>query len=131
MPIQNIEPICAQWGRQMIDENNDTTIGEKETIITKALCVLAENGLYAMAVFLLSSHKKEYGQRVLTEYLAGLWHDFDLCPRETDKGSMLDAVKKITENLHELILARKTAEQALVFARYHAKAEVTASGGRP
>lgn len=132
MAILNIEPLCAKWGRQMIDTNGGASISDQENTVTNALAVLAENGLYAMAVFLLSCHKKDYGERVLTHHLAGLWKDIGLLTDgPQDKGAMLFSVQAITLDLPKLMLARKAAEQAMVFARYHAKAEVTAPGGRP
>lgn len=132
MPIQNLEPLCARWGREMIDTGTDTTIDEKENTITKALGVLAENGLYATGVFLLSCHKKTYGIRVLTIYFAGLWQECGILQEETrDEGAMLSSIVEITSDLPKLILAKKVVEQAMIFARYHAKAERTSAGEHP
>jgi hypothetical protein len=128
--IVNLEPICAKYGRKIIIKDNKIKIKDQENIINKALGVLAENGLYAMAVFLLSCHKKEYGKKVLTDFLYELWSDnkvqlIDKKNFQNDPAELLTAVRKITESLPKLILARKVTEQALIFARYHAKAEIT------
>jgi hypothetical protein len=128
--IVNLEPICAKYGRKIIIKDNKIKIKDQENIINKALGVLAENGLYAMAVFLLSCHKKEYGKKVLTDFLYELWSNnkvqlIDKKNFQNDPAELLTAVRKITESLPKLILARKVTEQALIFARYHAKAEIT------
>ncbi|MEA3359127.1 MAG: hypothetical protein U9R17_06960 [Thermodesulfobacteriota bacterium] len=122
----NLEPICARYGHCMI--NKVESLQDQENTITKALGVLSENGLYAMCIFLLSCHKKDYGNQVLTEHLRGLWQEdgIEIIPREleSDPGRILHAVQKVSEELPKLILARKVTEQALIFARYHAKAGV-------
>ena len=128
--IVNLEPICAKYGRKIIIKDNKIKIKDQENIINKALGVLAENRLYAMAVFLLSCHKKEYGKKVLTDFLYELWSNnkvqlIDKKNFQNDPAELLTAVRKITESLPKLILARKVTEQALIFARYHAKAEIT------
>jgi len=154
MSILNLEPICAKWGRTMIEApTKDNSLASQENIIAKALGVLAENGLYAMGIFLFSCDKKDYGERALNTYLAGLWRecgllyaeedlvgeaatltdvqqeefdDFVFRERDTlDKATMLAVIeKKIATDLPRLILAKKLAEQTMIFARYHAKAEI-------
>lgn len=122
----NLEPICAKYGHRMI--NTTEKAADQENTLTKALGVLAESGLYAMCVFLLSCHKKEYGEAVLTRHLHGLWTDerLGILPADLgrEKANILQAVRGITDDLHKLILTRRITEQALIFARYHAKAEV-------
>lgn len=126
----NLEPICAEFGHRMIIREDTLKIGDQENVITKALGVLIENGLYAMSVYLLSCNKKVYGRNVLV-CLKDLWqhqhvHLIDQVGDEPD--AILTAVRKITEDLPQLVLARKITEQALVFARYHAKANVPFTG---
>lgn len=124
----NLEPLCAKYGHLMISEGHDASIKEKESTITKALGVLTENGLYAMCVFLLSCHKKNYGRWLLTDPLLKLWKEQGLnllAANVSDKPApILGGVRKVAEDLPKLILMRKVTEQALVFARYHAKAGV-------
>ena len=126
MSIQNLEPLCARYGRRIIT-GPEPELNNQENTVTRALCVLAENGLYAMCVYLVSCKQKDYGEKVLTQHLAGLWAELGLIKRgRHDKNAMLTAVREqIAEHLPSLILARKVTENALVFARYHAKAEIT------
>ena len=130
--------IGIEWGRPWIKPgktNDNTKISDQENTITKALGVLAENGLYAMAVFLVSCKNETYGDLVLTRHLAGLWQEAKietgriLIPQGQEKANkedMFGAIQKIADDLPQLILAKKLAEQAMTFARYHAKAEVKA-----
>lgn len=128
--MTNLEPLCAKYGHRMIKGGGDPGVRDQENVITKALGVLAESGLYAMCVFLLSCSKKEYGREVLTVHLRALWQDpgVGILDRGIDgqPAQLLNAVRRVTENLATLILARKVTEQALIFARYHAKADVPA-----
>lgn len=130
MSIANLEPLCARYGREMVSSTID--IKKQENVLTKALGVLAENGIYAMCVFLLSCHEKEYGVELLNNHLRNLWTDRDIFlinPENNTAASLLTSIQSLTENLHKLILCRKVTEQALVFARYHAKAEVKLEDG--
>ena len=129
--MTNLEPLCAKYGHRMIIKNNKNKIQDQENVITRALGVLMESGLYAMSIFLLSCSKKDYGKKVLTEDLRQLWQDpgveivkKDLKIKDGDPAGLLEEVRKVTEDLPKLILARKITEQTLTFARYHAKANV-------
>lgn len=124
MSLVKLEPICAEYATQLVENSENTAMNDKENVITKALGVLSENGLYSMAVFLVSCHKREYGETVL-QFLCGLWaHDNIglLNSSSNDTGAMLQSVRGLTKDLSSLIIAKKLAEQTLVFARYHAKA---------
>jgi hypothetical protein len=124
--MTNLEPLCAKYGHRMINGND--RIQDQENIITKALGVLAESGLYAMCVFFLSCSKKKYGKEVLTEHLRQLWQDPGVGILADNIGDdpaiLLTEVRRVAENLPTLILTRRITEQALTFARYHAKAGV-------
>ncbi len=130
----NLEPLCAACGRAIIDGKEG--FDRQEQVVTKALAVLAENGLYAMTVFLLSLNDKkvkEFGRRA-AQHLRNLWGELGLTGNEgkagiDDAGAMATAAQKIAQDLPRLILARQVTESALVFARYHAKAEIKAGGG--
>lgn len=127
--MTNLEPLCAKYGHRMIrNEGEGISIQDQENTVTKALGVLVEGGLYAMCVFLLSCSKKEYGRKVLMEDIQEMWCDPGVAILENtvqdDASQLLDAVRQVTENLPKLILTRKITEQALTFARYHAKAGV-------
>lgn len=124
----NLEPLCAGYGHKMIIRDfNDTAVSDQENVVTRALGVLAENGIYAMCIYLLSCSKKEYGKTILRECIQGLWLEEQISlleARSRNDSDLLENVRKITENLPQLILAKKITEQTLTFARYHAKADI-------
>lgn len=125
MSMIHLEPLCAEYGMRLIDEDDQTSMNDKENTLTKALGVLAENGIYAMSVFLLSCHKPEYGKKVLGT-LVQLWSDPRMglitAGNRQPRDMLVTIRSEITTNLASLILAKKMTEQSLTFARYHAKA---------
>lgn len=130
MSIPNLEPLCARHGRKMVSASPECK--KQENILTKALGVLAENGIYAMSVYLLSCHEKEYGKRLFNTHLRELWTDREvglISPENSTSAALLTSVKDLTGSLSKLILCRKITEQSLVFARYHAKAEIKVEDG--
>ncbi|MBQ7456495.1 MAG: hypothetical protein IJS54_02635 [Desulfovibrio sp.] len=121
----NLESICADYGFQMA-EADSLDPKDKENVITKALGVLAENGFYALSVFLLSINQKtqaKYGEKV-EEILIDMLTSPSLALLTTKHRDIkaLPDLRTITEDLPRLILARRVTEQALTFARYHCKA---------
>lgn len=125
----NLEPLCSKYGHRMIINGANIEIKEQENVVTNALNVLAENGMYALCIYLLSCNKKEYGEKYVLGALQDLWctAEINLIPvKSHNMNVMLENVRKITENLPKLILARRITEQTLIFARYHAKAKIAA-----
>ena len=109
---------------KMVNSLSGTEPADKENVINKALGVLAENGFYALNVFLLSCNKKAYGEKVFDTILEMLADDHIGILKKNKKKRIeaLDDLRGITNNLPKLILARSVTEQALTFARYHCKA---------
>lgn len=125
--MKNLEPLCARYGRAIID--GEEGFDKQENVVTKALAVLAENGLYGMTVFLLSlsdKNVKKFGKRTVTGPLRLLWQEIGLIPGTTQDSpdALATAVQNLAEDLAKLILARQVTESTLIFARYHAKAEI-------
>ena len=118
----NLEPLCAEYGMKLVDVNR---VNDCKNVINKGLGILVENGFYALAVFLLSCKEKDYGKevlRILMEMLCderiGLMKSHFSNIVESDLG----AIREVTEDLPRLMLARRLAENALTFGRYHCKA---------
>lgn len=127
MGVVNLESVCARYGMVLADSGQDK-LTDKENIVTKALGVLVQNGIYAMTVFLMTCNKPKYGEVVLRTLAALLSNKgVDLLPDRQwqDRNGLvelLQAMRGITEDLPRLLLARKVLEGALTFARYHCKA---------
>ncbi|MCQ2445012.1 MAG: hypothetical protein MJ061_05965 [Mailhella sp.] len=120
----NLEPLCAEYGMKLVDCESSTKLTDKENVINRALGVLAENGFYAMSVYLLSCSQKEYGPRVFDTVMDLLRDEtLALTASRRNRVEALDDIRKITESLPRLVLARRVTEQALTFARYHCKAK--------
>ena len=143
MNIVNLEPLCASYGMKIVDEYPAATLiktTDRENVITKALGVLVEKGIFAMTVFLMTDKQKDYGKHVLVtlatmladdrlELLPKNWMKNDDLPTDWQRRSrgdellpLLEGMRKITEELPRLLLARKVLEETLTFARYHCKA---------
>ena len=124
----NLEALAAEYGMKFVEclpEGPELKVPDKENIINKALGVLTENGFYAMSVFLLSANRsKDFAARVF-DCLVDMLCDkrLSLTSTKTRGIDALEEIRLITESLPRLILARKVAEQALTFARYHCKAK--------
>lgn len=129
--LVNLETICAHYGFDMA-EAGDLDMTDKENVITKALGVLAENGFYALNVFLLSinqTKQRAYGGEI-EEVLLKMLRSKELALLSSSNRSGVQALqdlRDITADLPRLILARRVTEQALTFARYHCKAMGKAS----
>ncbi len=125
---------CAEYGNMIasIDDNNDT-------LITKSLGVLQEDGIYAYYIYLLSRGSKEEKPALKTTQLMfkflkerGVFTADDpilnkdsLTKDEKNEyvRKLLNAIRSdIANNLDHLLFAKELLERTLVYARYHAKA---------
>ena len=133
MAAFNLEPVCARYGMDLVTLYKDekTGLDDRENIVTKALDVLVENGVYAMTVFLLTCNKDKFGLHVLTSLISLLTDDKvhliskkDVPPGAGRESMLarLTAMRRLTEDMETLFMARRVLEGALTFARYHCKA---------
>jgi len=104
---------CAEYG------NNIASLsGIDETLITKSLGVLQEDGVYAFFLYLKT--KKEPGEKIKESAFEFL---------ELEKTASLDVVReKFKDNLDALLFAKELLERTLVYARYHSKANKKKEG---
>jgi dsDNA-binding SOS-regulon protein len=118
--MRNLDLECADLGRSLAaiaDENRKVRPKELEKLLTDALSVLEEQGLYAFFLFL--KVQKEDDGTIFKE-----------CADFLRKQSLLDrgepepftALSKLADNLDNLLFARELLRQVLVYARYHLKA---------
>lgn len=114
--MENLDLRCAELGR---DLSRLPKLEEK--LLTEAMGVLDEQGLYALFLF-LTARGKDAGKKVSER----CWKFLCAQPAGRPLGSGTDpfsGVKKLGENLDDLLFARELLQQALVYARYHLKAE--------
>lgn len=117
MEILDME--CAIAGKEIADIVFKKESKKTETLITKSLGVLQEDGVYAFMLY-LSSQKKDYMLNKAYGFLAQEGVLKNIFGTETDA---LKAIReKLSSKLDELLFAKELLERTLVYARYHAKA---------
>lgn len=117
--MTNLDIRCADLGRRLADIS-----GMEEKILNAALTVLEEQGPYAMFLYLQARHSNVAG-RINTaslQFLQTVFHD----KLNGVNDEVLEAVKRLADDLDDLLFARDLLRIALSYARYHVKAK---SGG--
>ena len=115
----NIEPRCAYYGSQ-IAEATEVDSKRLQTIVRNSLGVMREEGLYAFYLYL--RYRWSEGGRAIWPQIKNLWEDEAVGPLWPEVEEDRDGVISITEDLHDLLLAREVAERALVYALYGLRA---------
>lgn len=117
----NLDRLAAQRAQAIISRTGDK---DMDNIVTKALGVLQEDGVYACFLYLLAKEKGNGGDVVVEEMLNLLdrlgfgWGK----PGKNTEEVLKHVTDKVTANLERLLLAKETLEQMLIYARYGAKA---------
>lgn len=114
--MENLDLRCAEFGKELADLRDSD-----EKLITDALSVLEEQGVYAFFLFLKARGKKAGGE---VSKLCGIFlkKTPQASPLLKDGNADLFAgLCKLAENLDDLLFARDLLHQALVYARYHLK----------
>ncbi|GBC78029.1 hypothetical protein HRbin08_01515 [bacterium HR08] len=111
---KNLDILCAELGRDF------AKIREiEEKMFNEALAVLEEQGPYAMFLYLKARHEK-VAKPISDKSLAFLKDVFK--GRLDGVSDVLDAVRRLAEDLDDLLFARDLLRTALSYARYHLKA---------
>lgn len=127
MTPQNLDRLCAQYGYQIADEVRQAIGKGAENHITKSLGVLQENGVYAFFLYQASRSSEKAGAEKLRAQAHALLKAVGIKPFDTENDSLAAVRGKgqtsgLANNLDDLLLAKRLLEQALIYARYHAKA---------
>ena len=113
---QNLDILCAENGRSLarIDKM-------EERIINAALAVLEEQGPYAMLLYLKARHGKTFSEaeKVFKALLKGAFQHNEV----NDPSDVFTMIKNLAQNLDDLLFARDLLLSALIYARYHLKAQ--------
>ena len=126
--FENLDLACAKVGKDIANSSSD----DLEKIITDALAVLEEQGLYAMFLFLekaVSGTKKNELAKGISQKL----HKFlketpQQAPLLSDNGDVFTSLQQLAGDLDRLLLARDLVRQTLVYARYHARLHEKSEG---
>lgn len=120
-----LDMICAKYGNEMIGTESKNV---DENLITKALGVLQEDGLYAFALYTKSksgdSNAEKKTAKVVHNKALALLKDeaIDLLTVNCTDDFLVCIRNNLSSNLDALLFAKELLERTLVYARYHAKA---------
>lgn len=121
--MENLDIRCAELGQKLAENK---AVGE--TLLTDAIGVLEEQGLYAAFLFLKSKKAKDGADAVCKAASQFLRTTPEASPLVapagggSQKGDVLTEIRKLSTDLDDLLLARDLVRQAFVYARYHIKA---------
>ena len=114
--FENLDLACAKVGKTIAEQPSK----ELENLITSALAVLEEQGIYALFLY-LKAQDKSVGQTVsdrLYDFLKKTPQQSHLLENGPD---VLSSLQRLGEDLDRLLLARELVRRSLVYARYHAR----------
>ena len=114
--FENLDLACARTGQAIAEKPSK----ELEKLVTSALAVLEEQGVYALFLFL----KTRGGKAALTieqKVREFLKTTPQRAPLLSGDGDVFALLQSMNEDLDKLLLARDLLRQALVYARYHAR----------
>jgi hypothetical protein len=127
--VANLEQECASYAIDMAQDVRGALRDAADVLITKALGVLQEQGLYALALFCAAaSDKEQEGAGIIIKYLSSFFkeHGFlaEDAPTSSPRCFATELAKEdgLLSKLDDLTLAIFLAEKTLVYARYYAKA---------
>lgn len=123
MSGQNLDQLCAKHGWKIADQVHQAIGKQAENHITKSLGVLQEDGVYAFFLYQASRGLREKpGAEKLAGQANAFLQEAGIQAFQKD-GDPLKAVRDhLASDLDQLLLAKRLLEQALIYARYHAKA---------
>jgi len=130
----HLDRLAAQGGQAIVKQNRDSgrQPEDVDNLVTKALGVLQENGVYACGLYLLSRTQDKEQQiaklvsQEIVNLLAALPFNWGRPatnqPRDAAFLAYLSDKVAGDDQLERLLLAKETLEQMLIYARYGAKA---------
>ncbi len=124
--MKNLDLLAAQAAQSIITQTaTSNNASDVENLITKALGVLQENGVYAALLYLYSRTTDKSVAESVRARLLSLLSELGLPALE--RNDARSALKFMTDNicndLDRLLLVKQLWEQTLIYARYGAKAQ--------
>ena len=125
--VLNLDRIAARYAQKIIKDTAEKKAKDVENLVTKALGVLQENGVYACILYLFSrkqEKEKEIAQAVRKELydLAVNKLNYEAGNGETPEEVLKFYSETVCKELEPLLLAKEVFEQTLIYARFGAKA---------
>ncbi|MCI4625612.1 MAG: hypothetical protein L3V56_06595 [Candidatus Magnetoovum sp. WYHC-5] len=116
-PFENLDIECAKVGKEIAKKPSK----ELEKVITDALSVLEEQGVYALFLFLKTHNKKTEGTEISNKLKAFLQEKPKQSPLIDKNDKIWQPLQTMAEDLDKLLFARDLIRQTLIYARYHAR----------
>jgi len=121
LTFENLDLACAKVGKDIANSSSD----DLEKVITDALAVLEEQGLYAIFLYLENAvsgtKKKELAKGISQKLHKFLQGTPQQAPLLSDNADVFTSLQEMATDLDKLLLARDLVRQTLVYARYHAR----------
>ena len=114
--FENLDLACAKVGKTIAERPSK----ELENLVTSALAVLEEQGIYALFLFLKTrggSGAENVNQKIY-EFLKVTPQQAPLLSGDAD---VFTSLQQMATDLDKLLLSRDLVRQTLVYARYHAR----------
>jgi hypothetical protein len=118
--VENIDRLAARCAQELADKGDAKTVGN---LLTKALGVLQEQGVYACLLFL-----KSQGADKTVEELRKLLGGLPVTQPSKSEEFLKFIAERLSARLDELLLVRDVYEQALIYGRYAAKVRSREAG---
>ena len=134
--FENLDLACAKTGQAIVQNflkeleelkefeklKKLKKLKELEKLVTSALAVLEEQGVYALFLF-LETRGGKVAPTIVQEARKLLRETPRRTPLLSDKGNgdVFKSLQSMSEDLDKLLLARDLLRQALVYARYHVR----------
>jgi hypothetical protein len=115
--FENLDIACAKLGKTIAESPSK----ELEKLVTSALAVLEEQGVYALFLFLKTrggNGAENVKQEIFFKFLKNTPRQ---APLLSDDPCVFTSLQQMVKNLDKLLLARDLVRQTLVYARYHAR----------
>jgi hypothetical protein len=114
--FENLDLACAKVGKTIAERPSK----EIENLVTSALAVLEEQGVYALFLF-LKTRGGSGAENVNEKIYEFLKVTPQQAPLLSDNADVFTSLQQMATNLDKLLLARDLVRQTLVYARYHAR----------
>ncbi|HOV88004.1 MAG TPA: hypothetical protein PLM79_16735 [Syntrophobacteraceae bacterium] len=119
LTFENLDLACAMAGKKIAAKPSK----ELENLVTNALAVSEDQGLYALFLFLKAQTEKnkEMAKGICDQLFTFLKETPQQAPLLSDNADVFISLQQTAKDLDKLLLARDLTRQALIYARYHAR----------
>ncbi|NKQ35679.1 MAG: hypothetical protein HF973_08705 [Chloroflexi bacterium] len=131
----NLDYYAAQYAQATInnDPGSPGSASDMDTVVTNALGVLQEMGIYACVLFLSSTKAHSDQALVVRQEILNLLGAVALPGFPDNTRNEAEILSNISENvtrsLEHTLFVKQLVERMLIYARYGAKAKANRSGG--